>query len=187
MKNIFERDKNGETIFYTDPDLPKIVNKINKTQKQLAKLNRKGLSEKKKNQMFAKITEKETSEGFWFLTPIYMDYGRNLIIGKNSFINFGCTFLDRGGIEIGENVLIGPNCSILTTNHPLDPKSRKATISKKIIIEDNVWLGGNVTVLPGVTIGENSIVGAGSVVTKDVAKNVIVAGVPAKLIKKITK
>lgn len=185
MKDIFERDKNSETIYYNDPQLPKIINKINETQKQLSKLNKKNWPKEKKNKILAKIIEKDIPKDSWFLTPIYMDYGKNLTIGKNSFINFGCTFLDRGGIEIGDNVLIGPNCNILTTNHPLDPKSRQATISKKITIQNNVWLGANVTILPGVTISENAIVAAGSVVTKDVPNNVIVAGVPAKIIKKI--
>ncbi|AGR41171.1 hypothetical protein STAIW_v1c05460 [Spiroplasma taiwanense CT-1] len=81
--------------------------------------------------MLSKITNKPIPEGFWFLAPIYIDYGKNLILGKNSFINFGCSFLDRGGIEIGDNTLIGPNCNLMTTNHPIDPKERRSTISKK--------------------------------------------------------
>lgn len=120
-----------------------------------------------------------------FLTPIHIDFGRNIIIGNNVFINFNCSFLDRGTITIGDNVLIGPNCNIFTTNHPIAPKNRKSTISKAITIKNDVWIGGNVTILPGITINANSIVGAGSVVTKDVPENVIVAGNPAKVIKNI--
>lgn len=181
MDDIFKREVDGELIHPKDSEYNKIINQINKTQKFVMKLN-KNVNYKQKNKIFSKIIGKELSQGFGFLTPIYMDYGKNIQIGTNVFINFGCSFLGRGGITIGNNVLIGPNCNLMTTNHPIDPKNRKATISQKIILEENVWLGANVTVCPGVTIGENSIIAAGSVVTKNVDKNVIVGGVPAKLI-----
>ncbi|WHQ37029.1 sugar O-acetyltransferase [Spiroplasma sp. SV19] len=185
MTDIFTRDKNGELILFTDPEIGKITNEIHKAQKQLHLLNYKTNKLKKKLKLFAKIINKPLPEGFWFLTLIYLDYGKNLELGKNSFINFGCSFLDRGGITIGDNVLIGPNCNIMTTNHPIAVDLRKATISKKITIENNVWLGANVTVTPCVTIGENSIIAAGSVVTKNIPKDVIAGGTPAKIIKKL--
>lgn len=185
MSDIFERDQNGAVVSMDDPEIKQITDIINETQKLLKQINYQDLLEEKKNELFTKILGRELPEGFWFLTPIHIDYGRNLVLGKNSFINFNCSLLDRGGITIGDNVLIGPNCNIFTTNHPIDPKNRRATVSKPIVIKDNVWLGGNVTVLPGVTIGENSIVAAGAVVTKDVPANVIVGGTPAKVIKKI--
>lgn len=185
MKDIFVRDKTGELILFSDPENHKITAEITKTQKLIATLNNKTTNPKKQLQILTKITAKPIPEGFWFLTPIYMDFGKNLKLGKNSFINFGCSFLDRGGIEIGDNVLIGPNCNLMTTNHPVEPHLRRATISKPIKLEPNVWLGANVTVCPGVTIGENSIIAAGSVVTKDIPSNVIAGGIPAKIINKI--
>lgn len=185
MSNIFEKDLNGETISFDDPEIKKITNIINNTQKITNKINRKSLSNKSKNKFFSKLINKKVPESFWYLTPIHIDYGRNITLGENVFINFGCTLLDRGGITIGDNVLIGPNCSFYTTNHPLDPNERQATISKPIIIKSDVWFGGNVTVIPGITINKNSIIAAGSVVTKDVPEGVIVAGNPAKIIRKI--
>lgn len=185
MVDIFERDKSGQVISNSDPDIKKITNIIFNTQKLLKKINCKNLSERRKYHLFAKVIGKSIPNHFSFLTPIYFDYGKNMIIGNNVFINFNCSFLDRGTITIGDNVLIGPNCNIFTTNHPLESKLRKSTISKPIVIANDVWIGGNVTILPGITINANSIVGAGSVVTKDVPKNVIVAGNPAKIIRNI--
>lgn len=94
-------------------------------------------------------------------------------------------FVDLGGIEVEDNVLIGPDVKILSVNHPLDPKNRRGVILKTVKIKRNAWLGAGVTVCPGVTIGENSVIGAGSVVTKDVPSNTVYAGVPAKFIKDI--
>lgn len=185
MSDIFERDRNGQVISDTDRDVKKILKIISNTQKLLKKINCKSLSEKKKYQLFTKVIGKKIADNFMFLTPIHIDFGKNIVIGNNVFINFNCSFLDRGTIKIGDNVLIGPNCNIFTTNHPIAPKNRKSTISKAITIKNDVWIGGNVTILPGITINANSIVGAGSVVTKDVPENVIVAGNPAKVIKNI--
>ena len=106
-------------------------------------------------------------------------------IGKNVFINFDCVFLDLGGITIEDNVLLAPKVSLLTESHPLDPAQRQSLIPKPILIKKNAWIGPSATILPGVTIGENAVVAAGSVVTKDVPDNVVVAGIPATFIKKI--
>jgi acetyltransferase-like isoleucine patch superfamily enzyme len=117
--------------------------------------------------------------------PFHTNFGKHITIGKNVFINHGCSFLDIGGITIEDDVLIGPKVSLITENHPRDPANRKSLDLAKIVIKKNAWIGAGATILPGVTIGENAIVAAGAVVTKDVFDNTIVGGVPAKLIKKI--
>ena len=120
--------------------------------------------------------------------PFYCDYGVRISMGKNSFVNWNCTFLDQGGITIGDNVLIGPNVGLYTPVHPIDPDVRKTglELGKPIVIKENVWIGGSVIVNPGVTIGENSIIGSGSLVTKDIPANVIAFGQPCRVIKKIS-
>lgn len=117
--------------------------------------------------------------------PIYTDYGKNLHIGSNVFINMGCKFQDQGGIFIGDGSLIGHNCVMATINHDPSPEKRGSMTFKAIHIGRNVWIGANVTITPGVTIGDGAIVAAGAVVTKDVAPRTIVGGVPAKFIKRI--
>lgn len=119
--------------------------------------------------------------------PLYVDYGFNLEIGAKTFINFGLTALDPGKIKIGENCQIGPNVQLLTPTHPMDAELRKTGLegSKPITIGAGVWLGGAVVVCPGVTIGENSVIGAGAVVTKDIAANSLAVGNPASVIKRL--
>ena len=111
--------------------------------------------------------------------------GKNIKIGKRVFINAGCQFQDQGGIEIGDDVLIGPQTIIATLNHDPNPEKRGGMIPKPVRICDKVWLGARVTICPGVTIGEGAIVGAGAVVTKDVPPRTVVAGAPAKIIKEL--
>lgn len=118
-------------------------------------------------------------------TPFHTNFGRFLKIGSNVFINHACSFLDMGGITIEDNVLIGPKVNLLTENHPLDPEKRRSMFCKPILIKRNAWIGAAATILPGVTIGENAVVAAGAVVSKDVADNTVVGGVPAKLLKTI--
>ena len=117
--------------------------------------------------------------------PLRVDYGHNITIGDGSWVNFGLTALDVAPIVIGQDVLIGPNCSLYTAIHPSEPGPRRAKweSSAPITIEDNVWLGGSVVVCPGVTIGENSIIGAGAVVTRSVPANSIAVGNPARVIR----
>lgn len=119
------------------------------------------------------------------MPPFNVDFGRNIKVGKNFLLQQNCTFMDRGGIEIGDDVFIGPKCNITTINHDFNPYNRQATFCKGVKIGSRVWLGINVTICPGVSIGDNSIIAAGSVVTKDIPANVIAGGNPAKVIKKL--
>ncbi|HIY92871.1 sugar O-acetyltransferase [Companilactobacillus sp. HBUAS56275] len=130
------------------------------------------------------------SEGLYIIPPIYANSGlSNVHVGKNVFINFNNNFVDDGEVFIGSDTMIGPNCTFATAVHPISPRLRrqKLQFNKPIHIGENVWLGGNVTVLPGVSIGENSIVGAGSIVTKDIPANVIAVGNPARVLREITE
>ncbi|WP_163397279.1 sugar O-acetyltransferase [Flavobacterium fluviatile] len=133
--------------------------------------------------ILSKITATSITESTEIFTPIYINYGKNIKIGKNVFINFNCTFLDLGGIIIEDNVLIAPNVSILSEGHPTDPKLRSSLVPNRVHVKQNAWIGANAVILSGVTIGENAIVAAGAVVSKDVPDNTVVGGVPAKIIK----
>lgn len=116
--------------------------------------------------------------------PMMIEYGVNTTIGPNTFINFGVTILDTTTVTIGEWVQIGPNCNLITVTHPVDDYEMRREgweIAHPITIGNGVWLGANVTVLPGVTIGDNAVIGAGSVVTKDIPANAIAMGVPARV------
>ena len=136
-------------------------------------------------QMMAELTASEVDESFGIFPPFYTDCGKNIKIGKRVFINAGCQFQDQGGIEIGDDVLIGPQTIIATLNHDPNPEKRGGMIPKPVKIGNKVWLGARVTICPGVTIGEGAIVGAGAVVTKNVPAHTVVAGVPAKVIKEL--
>ena len=117
--------------------------------------------------------------------PFYTDFGKNITIGEDVFINACCHFQDHGCITIGDGCQIGHNVVFATLNHGLTPEDRKTTYPAPIVLGKNVWIGSNATILQGVTIGDNAVVGAGAVVTKDVAPNTVVGGIPAKFIKAI--
>lgn len=121
------------------------------------------------------------------ISPFMCDYGKNIKIGKNVFINSNCYFMDCGEITIGDHVFIGPSCGLYTAIHPMEFKMRNQGLEKAlpITIGNNVWLGGNVVILPGVSIGDGCVIGAGSVVTKDIDANSLAYGNPCKVIKKI--
>lgn len=128
------------------------------------------------------------AEGSFFIEPpFYCDYGYNIHLGKNVFLNFNCCLLDVMKIEIGQNTLIGPNVQIYTATHPMDKETRSTMLefAKPIKIGDDVWIGGNAVICPGVTIGNGVVIGAGAVVTKDVPDDVFVGGNPAKIIKSL--
>jgi acetyltransferase-like isoleucine patch superfamily enzyme len=135
--------------------------------------------------LVSRLIGKPVDETFGLFPPFYTDCGKNITIGKNVFINSGCHFQDQGGITLGDGVFIGHNVVMATLNHDIAPEKRSTTYPAPIVIGKNVWIGANATVVSGVTIGDNAIIAAGAVVTKDVPPNIIVGGVPAKFIKEI--
>ena len=135
--------------------------------------------------LFSELIGQELDEGFGLFPPFNADYGLNIKIGKNVFINSGCCFQDQGGIEIGDNTLIGQQVVIATLNHDMNPNFRANMFPKSVKIGSNVWVGAKATILPGVTIGNGAVIAAGAVVTKNVPERAVVAGVPAKIIKQI--
>lgn len=169
--------------------LSKELQKITKTAlenaEQFQRLNTGTHSQKEIREVLGRITGWPIDDSVEIRLPIYSDYGSNLRIGKQVFINSGVTFVDLGGIEINDQVLIGPNATIISVNHPLDPANRREVECKPVKIGKNAWLGANSTILPGVSVGENSVVAAGAIVTRNVPANTVVAGVPAHEIKKI--
>lgn len=135
--------------------------------------------------LFSELIGKPVDETFAIFPPFYADFGKNISIGRNVFINSGCRFQDQGGISIGDRALIGHAVVMATLNHDLAPGRRASMHPAPILIGTDVWVGANATILPGVTIGDNAIVAAGAVVTRDVLPNTIVGGVPARFIKHI--
>ena len=136
--------------------------------------------------LFSELIGREVDGSFSMIPPFYTDHGVNIRIGRNVFINQGCTIFDIGGFDIEDDALIGPKVNIITSNHPLSPSSRRESIiARPITIKRNVWIAAAATILPGVTIGENSVVAAGAVVAHDVPPNSLAAGVPAKVIRSI--
>ncbi|MBO0439403.1 DapH/DapD/GlmU-related protein [Candidatus Enterococcus ikei] len=136
-------------------------------------------------QYLEKITGQVIDSSVKISQPFYSDFGQHITFGKDVFINQNVMFVDLGGITIEDQVLIGPGSRLITVNHLIAPKHRRGIKVDPICIKKNAWIGANVTVLPGVTIGENSIVAADSTVTKDVPNNVVVVGSPAKIVRKI--
>jgi acetyltransferase-like isoleucine patch superfamily enzyme len=137
--------------------------------------------------LFSRLIGQPVDESFAMFPPFYTDCGKNIHIGKRVFINMGCKFQDQGGIFIGDGALIGHNVVLATLNHAMSPHDRGTMIPAPIHIGKNVWIGSNSTILPGVTIGDGAIVAAGAVVTRDVPENTIVSGVPARIMRHLSK
>lgn len=135
--------------------------------------------------LISHLNGKKVDDSLIIFAPLYTDCGLNMTFGKNVFINSGCHFQDQGGITIGDGTNIGHGVTIATLNHGIEPEDRHSLYPAAVIIGRNVWVGAGATILPGVTIGDNAIVGAGSVVTKEVPSNTIVAGVPARAIRRL--
>ena len=136
--------------------------------------------------LFSELIGSRVDDSFMLIPPFYTAHGTEIRVGRNVFINQNCTIYDLGGVDIGDDVLIGPNVSIITSGHPLEPSQRRAGVTAApIVIERNVWIAAGATIIGGVTVGENSVVAAGAVVTHDVPPNTLVAGVPAKVIRSL--
>ena len=184
-----------------------------RAQKLTAELNFSYHEPEEVVRLFSELIGKPVGEGFCLFPPFYTDYGQNITIGSNVFLNTSCHFQDQGGITIGDGTLIGHNVVLATLNHEEDPERRhhtyaapivigknvwigaNATVTERrhhtyaapIVIGKNVWIGANATVTPGVTIGDGAIIAAGAVVTKDVPPNMVVGGVPARVIRPVRK
>jgi acetyltransferase-like isoleucine patch superfamily enzyme len=136
--------------------------------------------------LFSDLIGKKVDDSFLLIPPFYTAGGVDISVGRNVFVNQNCTFYDLGGLDIADDVMIGPNVSIITTGHPIEPSQRRAiVIAKPIVIERNVWIAAGATIIGGVTVRENSVVAASSVVTKDVPPNTLVGGNPARVIRSI--
>lgn len=174
----------GGLIPFNDPEYPKIFEAVSRTMELSAALNT-STSVDQIRERLSEITGQQIDGSTRVFIPFYTNFGRHIRIGKNVFINHDCTFLDLGGIIIEDDVLIGPKVSLISENHPVNPKDRKILDLKPVVIKHNAWIAANATILPGVTVGENSIVAAGAVVTENVPDNTVVAGVPATVIKSL--
>lgn len=157
-----------------------------RTRRLVAEMNTGWHDESEVREYLRKITLKEIDDTVRVFPPLNINYGPGVTLGRDCFLNFGCTLLALGGITIEDDVFIGPHCVLATEYHPEDPATRHSLLTKPIVVKRNAWLGAGVTVLAGVTIGENAIVAAGSVVTKDVPDNCVAVGTPARVVKQIT-
>lgn len=165
-----------------------IFNIVKDTVHYVEILNKLSNSEIQRRRDFLRTFVAKLDEGAMINSPFYMEFANHLEMGVNSFINYDCIMLNNAMVKLGDNVLVGPKVSFYTAIHPIDAKQREQWLvyAKPITVEDNVWIGGSATILGGVTIGKNAIVGAGAVVTKDVEPNTIVVGNPARVLRKIT-
>ncbi|WP_418746704.1 DapH/DapD/GlmU-related protein [Frisingicoccus sp.] len=146
-------------------------------------LNTKYHTPEELREIMSRLIGKRVDSSFRMFPPFYTDFGKNITIGKDVFINSGCHFQDQGGIEIGDGALIGHNVVLATINHDLNPKENRKNHYAPIKIGAHVWIGSNATILSGVTIGDYAVIAAGAVVTRDVPAMTIVGGVPAKVLK----
>lgn len=156
---------------------------IDKNQQLLQELNNSINNQVQVREKLSVITNQRIDDSVKIRLPFYSDFGRNTHLGKGVFINSGAMFTDLGGIYISDNVLIGPKVTIASVNHPATPEKRREVEVEPVYIHRNAWLGANAVITSGVSVGENAIVAAGAVVTNNVPKNTVVAGVPARVIK----
>lgn len=185
LADIFQRERRGEVISPADPEYPKIATLITEAQQIIAEMNTGYRDPGAMRALFSRLTSTAVDDSFWLMQPFYTDFGKNIRVGRNVFVNHACEFMDRGGITISDDVLIGPKVNLVTINHPLDPARRRSTYCAPIVIKRGAWLGASVSVMPGVTIGENAVVAANAVVTRDVPDNAVVGGIPARVIKRL--
>jgi acetyltransferase-like isoleucine patch superfamily enzyme len=182
MENIFYRLKAGEVVQLTNPEFVKVDEVVHRTLALSPGLNA-STSVDEVREKLSGIIGVEIDKSTNIFAPFHTNFGRFISIGKRVFINHACSFLDMGGITLEDDVLIGPKVNLITENHPLNPAERRGMMCKPILIKRNAWVGAGATVLPGVTIGENAVVAAGAIVSKDT----VVGGIPAKIIKHIEK
>ncbi|HEY2528958.1 MAG TPA: sugar O-acetyltransferase [Xanthobacteraceae bacterium] len=182
-----ERPFLAKRVQIPSPEWDAAANAIRRAMRLTAELNKLSFDDAAKvRAIFSELTGQKVDETFNLIPPFYTAGGLEIRVGRNVFINQCCTVYDMGGVDIADLVMIGPNVNIITTGHPLAPLQRRAYVEGKPIgIEKNVWIATGATIVGGVRVGENSVVAAGAVVTKDVPPNSFVAGVPAEVIRSL--
>ena len=183
-KNIFERMQSGEVVPFSDPQYVQVGKSGIRTTELLIKYNATSDPDQLR-QLWGELTGTALDPSSYIQIPVMVNHAEFVSVGKNVYINHACSMLALGTIIIEDDVLIGPKANLITEGHPVNPDNRRALEVKPVVIKKNAWLGAGVTILPGVTVGENAIVAAGAVVNKDVPANTVVAGIPAKAIKTI--
>lgn len=184
FQEIFQKLTSGSVVPISDPIFQIINQECIQTLEWVAQLNTSGNIDFARNTL-GKIIGEPVDVTTTLFPPFTINFGKFTRVGKHVFINHGCSFLDLGGITIEDHVLIGPQVKLVTENHPLNPEDRRGMLAKPILIKENAWIGAGATLLPGVTIGKNSVVAAGALVTKDVPPDTVVGGIPAKILKSI--
>ena len=185
LQEFLEYVNAGKPIKATSRYMMFCAKTTQESMKIMMDLNNQYHTSREIQELFAKLTGQPVDRTLSLMPPFHTDFGKNIHIGKFVFINAGCSFQDQGGITIGDGCLLGHNTVIATLNHDENPARRNDLIPAPVVIGNRVWIGSNATILPGVTIGDNAIVAAGAVVTKDVPPDTVVAGVPAKILRKI--
>lgn len=186
MKQRSEKEKMMAGELY-DPNDPQLATDRMEARKRLFAFNGTPPDALKERTTLLKALFGSVKDSIYIEPSFQCDYGYNIQVGSNFYVNFNCVFLDVNTITIGDNVLIGPNVSLFTASHPTDPQIRLSAkeLSAPITIGNNVWIGGGAIICPGVNIGDNTIIGAGSVVVKDIPANVIAVGNPCRIINKV--
>lgn len=170
------------------PEIYRLMDEMSDEARRVTcEINNSYHSQEELRAFMSRLTGKPVDETFKMFPPFYTDFGKNITIGRRVFINAGCHFQDHGGVTLGDGCLIGHNVVFATLDHGTAPEDRGAMYPAPIRLGKNVWVGSNSTILRGVTVGDNAIIAAGSVVTKDVAVNTVVGGVPARHIRDIDR
>ncbi len=178
---VLEAMRKGETVTDSSPAHEVMHQLACEAMKITAELNSGYHRPEEIRALFSRLIGRPVDASFGLFPPFYTECGKNIFPGKNVFINFACHFQDQGGIYIGDGVLIGSQTVLATINHKKDPKARRDNCFAPIHIGNGVWIGSHVTILPGVTVGDNAVIAAGAVVTKDVPAGVVTGGVPARV------
>lgn len=181
------KDEGARTIHRGTPEMDAFVATVERAMTITPAINRLTVNDAAEiRALFGDLTGREMDDGFRLIPPFYTDCGLGIRVGRRVFINQNCTLYALAGIDIGDNVMIGPNVSIITSGHPVEPSRRYAQlVGKPVAIKDNVWIAAGVTIIGGVTVGENSVIAAGAVVTRDVPPNSLAGGNPAKVIRSL--
>lgn len=182
-----EKEKQQAGLLYDASHDPEVLSDLRRCEQECYEINQ--IEPDNREERFRRLRKLlgRTGEGFTVVAPFFCDYGYNIKVGDNFFANAYCVMLDEAEVTFGDNVFIGPSCSFYTAGHPLniEERNRGLEYARPIHVGSNVWFGGNVTVCPGVTIGDNTTIGAGSVVTRDIPSGVLAAGNPCRVIREL--